>query len=277
MKIYLIQQYYKNPNEDRMNEILYVLQKNISNPLIDHIYLLNEKEYEELPEHDKLTKIIINKRITFKDAFLFADKLEESSLKIFSNNDMSFDNTLNLLNNYDMDNKCLALTKYEVYSYQPYKYKFYSYPLSQDVWIFKKIKYITSLNIPLGYLGCDNRLIFELLVNHVKVENPSLDIKTYHNHLITNSRTYTDDNRLHGIYMGVKPHHLHVNWSKDLFEYLDRRYEHVQNENLYVRKELKNLIDWNYFIIESIQKKENKLQSHVSPTPIPIINDNIPV
>ena len=44
-KITLLYQFFIHPNEQRNKEILFCLKKNVENPHIDTIYLLNERIY----------------------------------------------------------------------------------------------------------------------------------------------------------------------------------------------------------------------------------------
>ena len=46
-KIYLLYQYFKPNDKLRFKEIIYCLKKNIENPFIDKIFLLNEKIYSK--------------------------------------------------------------------------------------------------------------------------------------------------------------------------------------------------------------------------------------
>ena len=65
-------QFYIDKSAERQKEIVECLARNVSNPLIDKIYLLNEKIYtdEELGiKSDKIIQKNIHKRLTYKDLF----------------------------------------------------------------------------------------------------------------------------------------------------------------------------------------------------------------
>lgn len=59
-----------------MAGIDFVLQRNLNNPYIAEVYLLNEKEYDfsGFGNSDKIYQFVTGKRLSFKDAFLFANQ-----------------------------------------------------------------------------------------------------------------------------------------------------------------------------------------------------------
>lgn len=105
--IYLIQQFFVSKHEDRHKENIYCLRRNLANPYIDHIYLLNEREYtlKELGIEDiydregkqlykKLTQVIIGNRLTYYDFFNFVLKNKINGYVLLSNLDIYFNHTL---------------------------------------------------------------------------------------------------------------------------------------------------------------------------------------
>ena len=70
--MHLIQQFFLPKELKRLNELIYCLKKNINNPLIETIHLLNEEVYDLKPYGIKNNKVIqfnLKKRLTFKSAF----------------------------------------------------------------------------------------------------------------------------------------------------------------------------------------------------------------
>jgi hypothetical protein len=56
----------------------------------------------------------------------------------------------------------------------------------------------------MGKLGCDNLLNYFFYNGGYRVLNPSKSIFIYHEHL-SNTRTYSQDDRVEGIYLLTKP------------------------------------------------------------------------
>ena len=59
----------------RQSDLDTALTKNLANPAISEVYFLNEKEFEfsSFPNSFKIRQYVISKRLTFKDAFIFAN------------------------------------------------------------------------------------------------------------------------------------------------------------------------------------------------------------
>ena len=94
-KIVLITEYFKHKIPERENEINNSINLNINNKFINKIYFLSEKD-TILNDNYKVKNKITNKRLTYKDAFNFANSLPLNTIVIIANNDVSFDNTLDI-------------------------------------------------------------------------------------------------------------------------------------------------------------------------------------
>jgi hypothetical protein len=204
-KIVLIQQYYIPKDKDRLEELNKCLEWNLKNPLINEIHLLNDVYYDlEILKHPKIKQINIKTRLTYKIAFEYGNFLGPKVIKLLSNTDISFDNSLALLKHYDLSNTVLALTRYNIRSYEPFIYNLYNFPGvmynniasgAQDTWIFTYIKTSNLMNFQLGIAGCDSLILFCLQSLGVKLLNNCLVIKTYHHH-ISNIRYYDINNKV---------------------------------------------------------------------------------
>jgi hypothetical protein len=63
--------------------------------------------------------------------------------------------------------------------------EFWNHADSQDVWIFNgPVEKGVDANFLLGHPGCDNALAYKLEFSGYEVLNPSLTLKTYHQHLV---------------------------------------------------------------------------------------------
>jgi hypothetical protein len=204
-KIVLIQQYYIPKDKHRLEELNKCLDWNLKNPLINEIHLLNEVYYDlEILKHPKIKQINIKTRLTYKTAFEYGNFLGPKVVKLLSNTDISFDNSLAILKHYDLSNTVLALTRYNIRSYEPFIYNLYNFPGvmynniasgAQDTWIFTYIKTSNLMNFQLGIAGCDSLILFCLQSLGVKLLNNCLVIKTYHHH-ISNIRYYDINNKV---------------------------------------------------------------------------------
>jgi hypothetical protein len=191
MKI-LYLNYYRDKDIKRDEELRNCLEYNIANPEIDHIVLLAD-EAIELPCFfpEKVLIRTVDKRPTYNDFFEATQHYYSAGdiIHIIANSDIFFDQVgLSLLDKISLDNKCLALTRWDIQS--DGSAKCHNNIGSQDVWIFKgNIRPIDG-NFHLGKRGCDNRIAHEIEKAGYKVENPCHDVICYHLHL-SNVRNYS--------------------------------------------------------------------------------------
>lgn len=212
-KIILITQYYHTDNVQRYKENIVCLINNILNPNIDTIVLLTEEFYDlnkilkdapiSVKLKTKLRQKIINKRLNFYDAFVYANEHFKNDIIILSNLDIFFDNSLSLLRNIDYDNLFLSLSRYDLV--KDYKFnennniiKFrHDGPLgdpcidSNDCWIFQSPIQLDKLcdEIYLGSCGCDS-IINNIMSKYYNVINPVNSLKAIHYHLDQERNTY---------------------------------------------------------------------------------------
>ena len=226
----LITSYYTTDNEDRQKEINTCLIKNINNPSIKNIYLLNDKTYELdfLEDKSKIKQFIINtthvnNKLHFKDAIEFINSYCYKDTVILSNTDIYFDHTIELLKYDDFNNKVCCLLRHDVDTDGNKDiFRHFGEPRadSQDCWIFKSpLKIDTNdLKFTFGTLGCDNMFASILHEQGYELYNPSYDIIVYHLHNIE-ERNYNIDDRVHGNYCLIQPHHLNETPNITFMEY----------------------------------------------------------
>jgi hypothetical protein len=224
----LITTYYKSKNENRQKEIDTCLRKNNENIYIEKIYLLNNEIYDLSYFGNKIVQIIISKDkdyiLKFNDAINFINNNLKNKICILSNSDIYFNESLSKINNKNLGCRdFFALLRYDEDINGNIKiFTRHDFPRddSQDSWIFK-----SPLNVDLdelGFsfrtLGCDS--IFSSIVHesNFKVTNPSLDIITIHLHL-SNYRTYTSNNIIHGKYCLIKPCYLNEEHNVSFIDY----------------------------------------------------------
>lgn len=196
-KFVLIQQYFQHPLARRSRELKECLLRNIKNPFIDEIHLLNEISYPEWLTHPKIKEHVIVNRLSF-DAVLSHIKanIPANTIVAFANTDIYFDGTIKHLYSISLDKKFLSLLRWDDPNLpqiqneeerQPAKI-FGPRPDSQDTWILKSDDVtfdpqIPDFQIQFGKPGCDNALNVAMLKQKFLIANPAYTIKTYHIHL----------------------------------------------------------------------------------------------
>lgn len=214
--INLIVQYYKvtkSSNVDvRQSEIDHVLKLNCMNKYIDIIHLLLEDDYnlDFLNEEQlmKIKKIIINKRLTYYDAFNYYNKNLSNKIAMLANADIYFDNSLYILQYVNwMSNLIIAPTRYEcckniqsnilygtfqdLSRTSPWLNAYEESVYTQDVWMWctDKIDIKKSLcDFYLGMVGCNNYIANIFIKNNYTIISSSKYICANHyDHLSINN------------------------------------------------------------------------------------------
>ena len=210
-KTWLIQQFFRHITPRRNKELKTCLHKNLACPFIDHVVLLNEQDYSELPTNPKLSVRRLEHRITYLDVLEAVRTLPSGDFVIFSNADIYCDETLQTLWQIPLaaHRLCLALLRWEdtgVAGVSPTI--FGPRADSQDTWILARdsIDFTPTeeeFGFPFGKPGCDNAIGIALMRKRCAVVNPAYTIKTYHVHT-SNLRSYDPQDILY------KSHYLYV-------------------------------------------------------------------
>ena len=193
-QLWLITQYYESPVTKRAKEIQYCLQKNIENPFINKIVLLNESNVAAKTATAKLEQVNIGRRLHYSDVYRYIyEKVPANTIVLFANSDIYFDNTLRPLWSIDLQGKFLALLRYDVnMEDNPTPRIFGPRPDSQDSWVVlsdciqsavaNDPNILAAFDFPFGKNGCDNAISYEMLRQKFLVTNPAQTIITYHVH-----------------------------------------------------------------------------------------------
>ena len=203
---------YNEKNLERICEYIICLESNLKNKMIKQIHILYDKSRDDgkclLLNYlkNKNVKIdFIKERPTYEYLFNLSNVKYPKSKIIICNADIYFDETLNLLSDYNLNNTFIGLTRWDVNkggSTQLFM------KASQDTWILQTPIRKFKSDFKLGVLGCDNAIMDQAVKNKFLTINPCLSIKTYHLHLSA-IRNYS------------KKHH--IQWGKD-FKFLDYSY-----------------------------------------------------
>jgi hypothetical protein len=209
--IYLITQYFIPSNQNRKNEIITCLKKNIELNIFKKIYLINEKRYtkEEMGLNDKemnhIQQIIFDKgtRMKYMHCLGVIKKLNVNGYFVIANSDIFFDNSLNNVRKTSLSQtkSLYALLRFEYNEKKLKDCKFYNNDpvnFSQDTWILHN-KFVHNINkeqilkcnFYLGAPGCDNAFVYLFYHFGYKIYNEPYIIKTYHYHKLEFRSEYT--------------------------------------------------------------------------------------
>ncbi len=215
----LITTLYNEANQERCNEYISCLERNLQHPLIKKIHVL----YDTSKDQGKsvLLDFIIKKEIpvsyisrrpTYQNCFDVANTMYPNAKIIVSNGDIYFNNTLFALQHYNLTDKFLALTRWETNKDNTLRPQIGTNgrPLfnSQDCWIFvSPIRTFNNTNVQLGILGCDGTIAKQAVLSGMNVINPCLTIQCCHLHFV-NIRHYPHESYPPSGYYDVKWCHL---------------------------------------------------------------------
>lgn len=212
----LLTEYFTSSNANRDFEYKTCIRENLNCGSLDKIIIFISDDTSQLGfEHEKLEIIKLNERPTFKFLFEWANHNYLDKVCIIGNTDIIFDDSLKTLSENDLDNKFIALTRWDIIPKDKQLYvQFYNLPwrgdittgmLSQDSWIFKTpIKVDDRSNFLMGKPGCDNRIVQIYHELGYDVKNPSKKVITKHLH-DSNYRTYNQSDMILGPYLLVQP------------------------------------------------------------------------
>lgn len=189
MKYNLFINYYIDANVERQKELVKCVVENAKN--FDNIFVIADFEsFEDIQGlvNFELTPIITTgKRATYTDYFDLASLCNApNNINVIANLDIVIPKeTLESCVAYfkSVNKRVLALTRYDINA--DGSSTFFNRPDSQDVWIFNgAVEKGVDADFGLGAPGCDNSIAYRLDFAGYEVLNPSLNLKTYHQHLI---------------------------------------------------------------------------------------------
>lgn len=189
----IITQWYLPDQHHRLQEMQSALQLNCDNPLIEKIILLNEEIYDLPISDQKISQVVIGKRLTLGDAYDYCVKHgSQDEAWCLANSDIAFDETLNQIYfNTALEVHCL--TRYDMNNGNWELFSENNFPRadSQDSWIFLTPKTLlkpdpftdqSPYQVEIGQLGFDNKIALLFHVSGFYCKNSCKTIKTYHYH-----------------------------------------------------------------------------------------------
>jgi hypothetical protein len=230
MRLWWVTQFYTTEKKRRVRELKRCLEINTDSPLIDKIILLNERE-EDFKKDDKIEEIVIGKRLTYDEVFKRIAEFPDDVLVAFANADICIDKSWINLWSVNLEDKFLALLRYDVPDSEATKDAklFGPRPDSQDTWVIRAAdvkrrgpEIWKNLDFNFGHMGCDNALALEMLRQKFLVVNPALTIKTFHFHS-SDVRNYNEKDILErAVFHYIDPTGIHdlkpvLKWSSEKF------------------------------------------------------------
>lgn len=197
----LITTLYNEQDNARRQEYITCMEKNLSNDAIDTVHVLYDtaKDNQDASVLSYLkTKPVhitfIKGRATYGMCFDLARELYKNRKVVVCNADIFFDDTLKLLDTYDLTDHFLALTRWNVLkdgSIEIFKqydsFGNFSHILSEsshDAWLFvSPLRKFNNEQFCLGIMDCDAAIAYQAQASGLHVLNPCLSILSYHLHL----------------------------------------------------------------------------------------------
>lgn len=197
-------QYYITNNADRQRELDKCLSINLSNTMIDRVFIYLDKEtrekldyFKDMWHNPKIVIIDTEERLSFAIGFRY---FQPNAWNILANSDIYFDNSLECLPEQPDPSRVYCLTRYEL----PEKKLNELSHCCQDSWIhwgkFSSDVILQLKDIHLGVIGCDNRVTHILAINGYFPTNAALSIKSFHIHQ-GYKKVYGSNGRLYGNYL----------------------------------------------------------------------------
>lgn len=168
MGIHLIIDYYDDARPDRREELLTSVRRNLANPAVEAVHNLGSAEHrppDDVAAHPKYASHPIPHRLTFHDAFAFANVRLPGRFVGVCNLDISLDPASDWTTAEALvrtDNLVLCQSRTECAAdgtmhLDPVFAKF-AYANAQDAWFWISPLEVPNCGFELGTLGCDNAI-----------------------------------------------------------------------------------------------------------------------
>jgi hypothetical protein len=198
-EIHVFTQFFVHRDPRRNLEIRECLRRNVANPHITRIHLLNERIYTsgELGGGQCIEKVIQTqtpgqRRLTYQDVFHYVEKHQIQGFLVLTNADIFFDATLDQIRHGQLHEKrqMMALLRYEFNGASTATSPIFGPRFdSQDTWIFhsnfvpsKGVVASKAFAFEFGKPGCDNKMVYLARILGYDVINDPRVVRTYHYH-----------------------------------------------------------------------------------------------
>lgn len=192
---------YNEPNPARIAEYIFCFARNMQHHRIEKIHVIYDTSCDD--GSNALLRYLQNQnciitytvgRPTYTFCFDVVNELYPNKKIILANADIFFNKTLELLDEYDLTNQFLALTRWDVCAdktiriFKQYDHRGRFSPgdsaSSQDVWIFKTpLRKFQDAAIQMGTMTCDSLIAYQAYAAGLIVRNPCLSMQCCHLHI----------------------------------------------------------------------------------------------
>jgi len=188
MKYNLFINYYIDKNIERQKELVKCVVENTKH--FDNIFVIADFDsFEDIQGlvNFELTPVLTSKRATYLEYFDLTNLCNApNNINVIANLDIVIPKeTLEKSVAYfkTKEKSVLALTRWDIKA--DGSVEFFNRVDSQDVWIFNgAVEKGIDAPFSLGSPGCDNSIAYKLDIAGYAVLNPSLNLKTYHQHVV---------------------------------------------------------------------------------------------
>lgn len=166
MGVHLLIDFYTDGRQDRHEELVSSVRRNLANPAVIAVYNLGADEHRppcDVVAHPKYRAHPMNRRLTFHDAFSFANAFLCGAFVGICNLDISLDPRSDWATAEDIvrkENIVLCQSRTELASdgsvFLDPTFQRLAYANAQDAWFWIAPFSVPGSNFELGTLGCDN-------------------------------------------------------------------------------------------------------------------------
>lgn len=212
-KFSLITTLYNETHDARIAEFITCIDNNLANDCIDDVHIIYDIAKDD--HQNKLLSLLKQRKVHIhlfegRPSYGYCFELAKNHCKnkriIIANGDIHFNQTLHLLDSYDLRMKFFALTRWNVN--EKGEISLHRDEGSQDTWIFElPLPQFSNDTIQMGIAGCDNAIAYRASQAGLKVINPCYSIESFHLGA-SNVRTWRPNMTAPGPYMVVRHCHL---------------------------------------------------------------------
>lgn len=279
-------QFFVNPNKERQIELTTCLKKNVNNPYITTIYLLNERIYttDELDvSSNKIIQVDIKKRLQFKDVFEYIHANNITGYNVIINSDIFFKKNIKNLFKSELHvrKKMYALLRYDYNLSNPEKTQLFGPRAdSQDTWIVHSNfnigkKESNVFNFEFGKPGCDNKITYLMSLLGYEIINDPTFIKSFHLHE-SNVRSYSNMDAIKPPYELVFPKkqfNIMKLENKNLDIFFNPTYNHKISNDVLFEYISKKIQEQQPFIIPRVAGIENQFAIYAMLLKVPFYKE----
>lgn len=187
--MHLLMQYYNDSNKDRQQEIDFCVQANLENPHIIQVHNLVEENTvvpSWLSNHEKYIECKVDRWLTYKIAFDYANENLPQQVVALTNADIFFDHSSKWEEVKPLIDSgiVLCISRHEFDGVGTAKkdelLQKLAFANCQDTWIWRSPLKVDNCDFMMGRLGCDNAIADRIKKSgYVPVNSPN-QFKTFH-------------------------------------------------------------------------------------------------